>query len=456
MRTITWLAYSVAFAVSVASAAAGASRRTPVVEAVEKCSPAVVNISTERIITRQYDQFFGHRDRMFDDLFEQFRNRFRPREYRASSLGSGAIIDPSGIVVTNEHVISKATRIAVTLSDKTQYAATLISSDADNDLAVLKIDADGTFPFIEVGTSSDLMIGETVIALGNPFGFTGSVSVGVLSATDRTVSTEGRVVFENLLQTDAAINPGSSGGPLVNINGEMIGVNVAVMAEAQGIGFALPVDRVRNVLANLLNAKLLKRLWVGLELQEITPDLAKELNVKQGGVLVSGIEPGSPAGGSAMRRQDVVVEVDGVPLRHPYDFERILLHKDVGEKLSVKYLRGKTQRTASLEVKRIPQKSGIELAKEKLGLQLDKIAASVARKLDIQQDVGLLISGVVPNGPAFDAGIERGDIILSIGGRPVADDDKLAALLEQLRPKSAVHVVLYRNNVFYRGYIKLR
>ncbi|HUW31339.1 MAG TPA: trypsin-like peptidase domain-containing protein [Planctomycetota bacterium] len=456
MKAMTRLTCTVAFAVSIASAAMAASRRTPVVEAVEKCSPAVVNISTERIITRQYDQFFGHRDRMFDDLFEQFRNRFRPREYRASSLGSGAIIDPSGIVVTNEHVISKATKIAVTMSDKTQYGATLISSDADNDLAVLKIDADRTFPFIEVGTSSDLMTGETVIALGNPFGFTGSVSVGVLSATDRTVSTEGQVVFENLIQTDAAINPGSSGGPLVNINGEMIGVNVAVMAEAQGIGFALPVDRVRNVLTNLLSAKMLKRLWVGLELQEITPDLAKELNLKQEGALVSGIEPGSPAAGSAMRRQDVVVEVDGIALRHPYDFQRILLQKEAGQKLSVKYLRGKTQHTASLAVERMPQKSGIELAKEKLGLELDKITPSLARKLDIQPGVGLLISGVVPNGPAFDAGIERGDIILSIGGRPVADDDKLAALLEQLRPKSAVHVVLYRNNVFYRGYIKLR
>ena len=450
------LACSLAFVLSLASAAAGASRRTPIVEAVEKCSPAVVNISTERIIRRQYDQYFGHRDRMFDDLFEQFRNRFRPREYRTSSLGSGAIIDPTGIVVTNEHVISKASKIAVTLSDKSQYQASLISSDADNDLAVLKIEGDRTFPFIEVGTSSDLMIGETVIALGNPFGFTGSVSVGVLSATDRTVSTEGRVVFENLIQTDAAINPGSSGGPLVNINGEMIGVNVAVMAEAQGIGFALPVDRVRNVLAGLLNAKMLKRLWVGLELQEITSDLAKELNVKQQGVLISGIEPGSPAAATAIRRQDVLIEADGTEVRHPYDFERVILHKDAGQKLSLKYLRGKTQHTASLDVKRIPQKSGIELAKEKLGLQLDKITAATARKLDIDPGIGLLISGVQPNSPAYDAGIERGDIVLSIAGRPVADLDKLAALLGQLRPKSAVHVVLYRNNVFYRGYIKLR
>ena len=439
-----------------ASSAFAASRRTPVVDAVQKCAPAIVNISTERIIRQQYDQFYGSRDRLFDNLFDNFRNQFHPRAYRATSLGSGAIIDPSGIVVTNEHVISKAQKIAVILSDKSQYAATLISSDADNDLAVLKITADKIFPYIEVGTSSDLMIGETVIAMGNPFGFTNSVSVGVLSATDRSISTEGQVVFENMLQTDAAINPGSSGGPLVNINGEMIGVNVAVMAEAQGIGFALPADRVKNTLTSLLDVRMLKHLWVGLKLQEITPDLAKQLGVKEQGALVAAIDTGSPAAETALRRQDVITAVDNQPVKHPYDFERFILKKNPGDKVTVKYLRAKAEQTAALQIKKLPVKSGTDLANEKLGLQLQKITADAARKLDIDPGVGLLVTGVVPNSPAFDAGIARNDIILSITGRPVADLDRFASLLEQIRAGSSVPVLLYRNNVFYRGFLKIK
>ena len=438
-----------------ASSALGASRRTPVVEAVEKCAPAIVNISTERIIRQQYDQFFGFRDRLFDNLFEDFHKR-NPRAYRATSLGSGAIIDPSGIVVTNEHVISKAQKIAVTLSDKSQYQATLISSDVDNDLAVLKITSDKTFPYIEVGTSSDLMIGETVVAMGNPFGFANSVSAGVLSATDRTISTEGRVVFENLLQTDAAINPGSSGGPLVNINGELIGVNVAVMAEAQGIGFALPVDRVKTALTALLDARMLKHLWVGVNLQEITPDLAKELGVKGQGVLIAGIDTGSPAADASLRRQDVITAVDNQPVKHPFDFERLILKKSAGDSISVKYVRGKAEQTAAVRIKKMPVKSGADLAKEKLGLQLQGITADVSRKLDIDPGVGLLVAGVVPKSPAFDAGIEPSDIILSIGGRPVTDLDKLSSLLEQVRAGSSLQVLLYRKNVFYRGFLKIK
>ncbi|NQT19790.1 MAG: trypsin-like peptidase domain-containing protein, partial [Planctomycetes bacterium] len=269
---------SMAIALLATTCAAAATRRTPVVEAVEKCSPAVVNISSERVIRQQYGPLFGHRDRMFDQLFREFRQRYHGHERLARSLGSGVIVDPSGIVVTNEHVINRASKITVTLVNGRRYEARLISSDPENDLAVLQIDAPEPLPCIQMGTSSDLMIGETIIAMGNPMGLENSVAAGVLSATDRSVAAEGKVVLEHLIQIDATINPGNSGGALVNINGELIGINTAIVADAQGIGFALPVDRVKNVLVNLLDYRLHKRMWLGVRLQEITPDIAEQLN----------------------------------------------------------------------------------------------------------------------------------------------------------------------------------
>jgi len=456
MHTMRKLACAAIAAAALSASAAGASRRTPVVEAIEKCSAAVVNISTERIIRQQYDPFYGFRDRMFDELFRQFHERFHQRQYRTSSLGSGVLIDSSGIVVTNEHVINRASRITVTLSNNKQYEAVLISSDPESDLAVLKINSADPLPCIQMGTSSDLMIGETVIAVGNPFGFQNSVSVGVLSATDRCVRAEGRVVLEDLIQIDAAINPGNSGGALININGELIGINTAIVAEAQGIGFALPVDRVKTVLADLLDYRLLKRIWLGVHLQEITPDIAAQLGLKPNGALVAGVENNSPAASARLRRQDVVIEADGQPVKHPFDFARIVLHKDAGDKMPLKVLRNGREMRVTLAIARMPRKSGFDLAREKLGLGLQQITPDLAAALRVDPDIGLIVTDVIPNGPAYDAGIARGDLILRIAGHRVTDPDTLAALLEQVHPKARIQVLLYRRNALYRGMIEAR
>ena len=436
--------------------AAGASRRTAVVEAVEACSPAVVNISTERIIRQSYDPFFGYRDRMFDDIFRQFREGFGAQEYRTQSLGSGVMIDPSGIIVTNEHVISRASKITVTLHDKSTCEGSLISSDADSDLAVIKVTPKGPLSAVKMGTSSDLMIGETVIAMGNPFGLAHSVSVGVLSATERSVRSEGRVVLEHLIQIDAAINPGNSGGPLININGELIGINTAIVAEAQGIGFALPIDRVKTVLASLLDSRLLKRTWTGLLLQELTPELAQQLGGNAEGALVADVEAGSPAERAGIARQDVISGADGQAITHPLDFARVMLRRNEGEKIAVSCRRDGKERTVSLKIEKMPQKSGIQLAKEKLGLDVQQISSEVARSLDVDQSIGLIVTGVEKDSPAYEAGFERGDLILRVGGRPVADLDRLAALMEQLKPGMRIQVLLYRRNSLYRGMIKVR
>ena len=448
---------SVAIALLWAAPAPAASRRTPVVEAVEHCSPAVVNISSERVIRQQYDPSFGYRDRMFDELFREFRQRLHSHNRRELSLGSGVIVVPSGIVVTNEHVISRASKITVTLSDNRRYAGRLISSDPENDLAVLQIiDAPGQLPCIEMGISSDLMIGETVIALGNPFGLENSVSVGVLSATDRAVRAEGKVVLEHLIQIDAPINPGNSGGPLVNINGELIGINTAIVAGAQGIGFAMPVDRVKNVLAGLLDYRLVKGVWLGVRLQEITPDIAKQLAIPPGGVLVSEVEKGSPASAKDLRRKDVITAVDGEPVGHPFEFTRAVLRKDAGERIRIKYWRDRRTYTTTLKIEKMPQKSGMDLARVKLGLELQEISPEIARALDLDPGIGLIVTGVRPGSAAYDAGFQRKDLILRIAGSPVADVDRLAALLQQLRAGMRVQVLLYRSNALYRGMLTVQ
>jgi len=453
MRRFTCAAIAVAV---LSGPAAAASRRTPVVEAIEKCSAAVVNISTERIIRQQYDPFYGFRDRMFNELFREFHERFHQRQYRTSSLGSGVIIDTSGLVVTNEHVINRASKITITLSNGKQYNASLISSNPEHDLAVLKIESTDPFPSIQMGTSSDLMIGETVIAMGNPFGFQNSVSVGVLSATERSVQAEGRVVLEHLVQIDAAINPGNSGGPLININGELIGINTAIVAEAQGIGFALPIDRVKAALAELLDYRLLKRLWLGVHLQQITPEISEQLGVPPTGALVTDVDDKSPAASGRLRRHDVIVEADGAPVADPFDFARMILRKDAGDKIALKVLRDRREVRVSLAIEKVPQKSGFDLAREKLGLGLQKITPDLAQALHVDADIGLIVTDVTRGGPAFDAGVARGDLILRIAGHRVSDPDTLAALMAQVRPKMRVQVLLYRGNAMYRGVIETR
>src|SRR3954469_25702308 len=268
------------------------ARRTPLVSVVEKISPAVVNISAQSTV-READPFFG--------IFGLGTER------QAQSLGSGLIIDRNGIVVTNAHVIEGASRITVTLLDGRELEADLLGSDRDADIAVLKVKASG-LPALPLGRSSDLMIGESVIAIGNPFGLSNTVTTGVLSAVGRTVPSErGERMFTDFLQTDASINPGNSGGPLVNILGDVIGINTAIVSGANGIGFAIPADRARRVVTDLLRFGELHPLWTGLRLVSIDPELARrnDLGVVRGAYVFK-VYPGSPAAQAGLAEGDVI------------------------------------------------------------------------------------------------------------------------------------------------------
>jgi serine protease Do len=368
------------------------SRRTPVVTVVEKIAPAVVNISAQSTV-READPFFG----MFG----------LGAERQAQSLGSGFIVDRNGIVVTNAHVIEGASRITVTLLDGREIEADLLGSDRDADLAVLKIKATG-LPAIPLGRSSDLMIGETVIAIGNPFGLSNTVTTGVLSAVGRTVPSErGERLFTDFLQTDASINPGNSGGPLVNIQGDVIGINSAIISGATGIGFAIPADRARRVVDDLLRFGELQPLWTGARLMSVDPELARRygLGSVRRGALVLKVTPNSPAAEAGLRENDVIVSIGGHPVAAREDVNTALYTAAAGTAVDAEVRRGAQTLKVRLHAVHPPQGLGIQVLERSVGLSVEAVRG------------GLAIRRVANGSLAEQKGLRPGDVILGANGQ---------------------------------------
>jgi len=376
-------------------------RRSAVVDAVAKASPAVVNISTEQVVERRGSPFPFPQDPMFEEFFRDFFE-FRPRRFTRTSLGSGVIVAPDGTIVTNVHVVLRATKITVTLADEREFEAKLVGADADSDVAVLRVKAKGNLPYIAMGTSSDLLIGETVIAIGNPFGLSHTVTSGVVSAVGRSLTDADRT-YTDFIQTDASINPGNSGGPLLNIRGELVGINTAIYGKAQGIGFAVPVDRVRRVTRDLVSYGEVRRAWVGLVVQDITPDLAEIFGTKRG-VVVTEVEPGSPAAEAGILRGDAITRLDHRDVHSQQEFEQRIEDHGEGEKVTLTRRREREDAEVTVTTASFPTARADELAWNRLGFAI------------AERDGGLTIQRVRPGGPADRIGIERGDRLLGVGG----------------------------------------
>ena len=427
-------------------------RRNAVVRAVEQAGPGVVNISTERLVTRRGDPFFAFRDPHFDRFFREYFDRFGgPRQYRTTSLGSGVLIDPEGYVVTNEHVVRKASKIHLTLGDGRKFEGRLLSSDADSDLALIKIDTDKPLPAVPMGRSDDLMIGETVVALGNPFGLESTVTTGVVSAKNRSVMLHGQEAYAGLIQTDAAINPGNSGGALVNVHGRLIGINVAIYAAAQGIGFAIPVDKVRTVLQGLFNYRLIKKTYIGIR----SRDGAARGPGRRPGTVVTDVDADSPAARAGLKPGDVIVAVDGKPAANTMGFLKAMLRKDVGGKVELTLRSGGTTRRATVEVAHVPKPSGAELARRKLGLSLQPMTAELARSFRLRRPVGLLVTDVERDGPGDRGGLRPGDVLLRFGPYQVNSLHQLAIVLEQAG-ETQISLLLVRRGALYRSVLTTR
>ena len=414
-------------------APASANRRTPVVEAVEKALPSVVNIGTERIVKVVYrDPFFNLRSLAQGGLIP---GEMLPppvvREQTRHSLGSGVVVDEAGYILTNYHVIEQASKIRVTFDDVHVFDAVLLAGDPLNDLALLKIDAGRPLQAAAFARDDDLMLGETVIALGNPFGFSQTVTVGVLSGINREARFRNRVVYNDILQTDAAFNYGSSGGPLVNLDGEMIGLNVQILQDAQNIGFAIPVKRIRTLLAPWMSPRTVRYGTLGFELSASNDVLVVET-----------VEPGSEAEKAGLKPGQQLLALDGVAMHDVLDFNRSLLKKNLGDAFRATLRDGEGSREIELALAPPPRRSGDQLARERLGLVLSTGTPDQAVRAGFQQGLG--IEGVLAGGAAAGTGMKPGLLLTRINNVEIRAGDDVALALQSVRPGEFVKLRLVR------------
>ena len=406
-----------------------AARRTPVVVVAHNVAPSVVNIQTEATIRRrEVDPFF--------DPFGLFGGQ--TRSYTAQSLGSGFVWSSEGIIVTNNHVVEGASRITVNFSDGTQLAAKLIGVDPDSDLAVLRVDAKKLSP-APIGTSADLLIGETVVAVGNPFGLSGSVTTGVVSALGRSVPSkeEGRT-FTDFIQTDASINPGNSGGPLLNIEGKVIGINVAIYAQAQGIGFAIPVDRAKKVIQDLLRYGQVHSAWIGAVTATLTPEEAKRLGTKAShGALVARVFAGSPAQAAGLRVGDVITSVSGKAIDSREAFSTATATLAGGQPIDLAIVREGSSSHISVRPTDPPNNLGLRVLSEVAGLQVENSGGNV------------VIADVNPGSRGASVGLQSGDVIVGVNGTEVRSTSDLNNELTKAVERSSIVLSVARGRYIY-------
>jgi serine protease Do len=405
-------------------------RRTVTVEVAEKTKDAVVYISTTKVVNQRVSPFAN------DPFWNQFDLGYR--KVPVGSLGSGFIIHKDGYVVTNHHVIDRARQIQVELLDGRKLQADLIASDPEADLAVLRIRSDKPFPTIELGDSSDLMVGEPVIAVGNPLGFSHSVSEGIVSALHRDLKADNnQVLLTDLIQTDAAINPGNSGGPLLNAYGQVIGISTAIRSDAQNIGFAIQVNKLRDLIPELMNPAQAIKVNVPIKMREVRK-LTPPATVTPQIVNVDG--------------DRVITSIAGERPRDIVDAYAILLRQSANSDVPIAYDDGKTQ---SIKATAAPLPDAIVQARKKLGLTLEPVTPMLAEKYGLAEERGLFVSQVARDSVASQAGLRPGDVIVQIGSYWVFDLDRFAALLPHMPNSGKVRVGILRGNEFGYGYFEL-
>lgn len=408
---------------------------SPFVRIAKMASPAVVNIDTETLVKQSAFPFPD--DPLFREFFGQEMDRFT-RIVPMRGKGSGFIVSKEGLILTNNHVVEGADKISVTLLDGRRFPAQLVGTDSTYDLAVIKIKAEN-LPVLPLGDSDKAEVGEWVIAIGNPFGLENSVTVGVISAKNRMIQNE-EINFQGFMQTDAAINPGNSGGPLLNLKGEVVGINTAIVPFAQGIGFAIPVNMAKQVLDDLVRYGMVRRGWLGVVLQPVTPALAEALGIPaRGGAIVSDIVEGSPGQKAGLRRGDVIVEVDGKTVTSPQDVVLAIRSHLAGEKATLSLYRQNKSFKLSVTLGEIPARTGSlsirpsegmgpsqpqsnsDFALKNLGLRVVPVSKALQQRYQLPKAEGVLVTGVIPESPADDAGFLPGDQILEVNGVPVRD-----------------------------------
>ena len=436
------------------------------IEIARKADPGVVNIGTTQVIKRRRPRLFerpdGGGDSPFDDFFggDLFRHFFgegeEQPEIKRPSLGSGFILNEEGYIVTNNHVVEKASEITVTIGLDKEYEAKLVGADPKTDVALIKIDAKEKLQPLVLGDSDALQVGEIVVAIGNPFGLSHTVTQGIVSAKERTI---GFGPYDNFIQTDASINPGNSGGPLLNLEAKVIGINTAIVASGQGIGFAIPINLAKNIITQLKDNGSVTRGWLGVYIQKVDPDLAKSLGLKEKrGALVSSVQKGSPADDAGIQSRDVILEVEGKAIKDYSELPRLVASMKVGQKITIKIKRDGKDMTVTpvigkLKADEAETKAQAQEEKQssnkpdKLGFMVETLSKSEAerRELDYAEKRGVIVTKVDPSSKAAEK-ISRGDIILEVNKTRVRNLSEYSKVLESIQKNDSVLLLVERPN----------
>jgi len=417
-------------------------------EVAEQVLPSVVNISSVKKVTVNRSPLFS------DPFFRDFFGDGIPRERVQQALGSGVIVSGDGYIVTSNHVVSGADEVEVRLSDERVFTAKIIGNDPKSDVAVIKIDAKD-LPVIKIGKSSNLRIGSYVLALGNPYGLAGTVTHGIISALGR--SGLGITEYENFIQTDAPINPGNSGGALVNMDGELIGINTAILSQTGGnigIGFAIPVDLVMDIVESLRKYGRVVRGWLGVTVQEITPEIAEAMELKTPrGVLIADVIKGSPAAEAGIRQGDVVVSINGKEVNDPSALQFLVSEIAPGTKVPVTVIRNGSRKTVTVTIgdlseAEVPRDTYLVEDNRFLeGARIAELSPPLRESLEVPNNVdGVVVAGVESNSPASSTGLRPGDVIVAINGRKIAGISEFKQLLQSVNGRR-MEISIYRQGM---------
>jgi serine protease Do len=417
--------------------------------------PSVVNIRTVSTVKgggRVFNHFFGTPPNGQKNPFEEFWGPFQDnqpqRDFKQRSLGSGFIIDKEGYIVTNNHVVENAEQIKVKLADEKEFDAELVGRDPKTDLALIKITANTELSPIKMGDSDKTDVGNWVVAIGSPFGLEQTVTAGIISAKGRII---GFGPYEDFIQTDASINPGNSGGPLINMRGEVVGINTAIIASGQGIGFAIPINMAKDIVAQLKSSGEVTRGWLGVGIQDLTSELKQYYGVESnGGVLITQVFEGDPAEKGGIKANDIIVEIGGKTVTSARELSSIIANTEIGKKTTIKLLRNGKPKTVQVELAKRdddkmtakgPDKENID----DIGIQLMDMSEENAARFGFEaDDKGVLVIGIKPGGKAESAGIRRGDLIKEVNHEQITSVQEYSKLIKKIDDGDEVQFLIRR------------
>jgi len=425
---------------------------------VEMAGPAVVNIRIVKTIKgggpvfRHFQRDPWGRESPFKDFFERFFGEDMQREFKQPSVGSGFIIDKEGFVVTNNHVIEDADQIRVKLNDDHEFDAEVVGRDPNTDLALLKINSKKDLPFIQMGDSDKLKIGQWVVAIGSPFGLERTVTAGIVSAKGRVI---GSGPYDDFIQTDASINPGNSGGPLLNMNGEVIGINTAIIASGTGIGFAIPANLAKGIIAQLKSEGEVTRGWLGVAIQDLSQEMAEYYGLKdRQGVLVADVFKGDPADQAGIKAKDIILEVNDEKIETSRQLTALIAGLKVGEKAKVEVFRSGQTHTFHIKLARrddqklasrsTPQKPEVE--EEALGIRVADLTSELAQEFNLEDMGGVVVVNVRSGSKGADADVQVGDIIKEINHKVIESVNEYREAVQKLKDGDAANLFIWRRN----------